>query len=157
MSSNAALFSENKEIDRVAVAQEYFRLVDTDPGSPDTMALFTDDFEFFFPKFGIGTGKDAFRSFAQGMSGVLSSVEHNTQDFRYVSAGESVVVEGTTVGSAQDGLTWSGGHTPGGRFCSVFEINDAGLIRRMYIYLDPDYTSLDKDRFHWDELPNRQW
>ncbi|QGZ93718.1 hypothetical protein [Terricaulis silvestris] len=59
------------------------------------------------------------------------------------------MVEGTTFGKDGEGRTWNGGETPGGRFCSVFEFASNGLVRRMYIYLDPDYTSQDTARFHW--------
>jgi hypothetical protein len=60
-----------------------------------------------------------------------------------------------TAGNDGDGRIWDGGKTPGGRFCSVFDFADDGLISRMFIYLDPDYTSLDRDRFHWKRTAAR--
>ena len=67
----------------------------------------------------------------------------------FVDNGQQLIVEGRTFGNDGHGGAWDGGKTAGGRFCSVFSFNDQGLISRMYIYLDPDYTSLDKERFHW--------
>jgi hypothetical protein len=64
-------------------------------------------------------------------------------------SGRQLIVEGTTEGSDNEGRTWNGSKTPGGRFCSVFDFAEEALIERMYIYLDPDYTSMDNDRFHW--------
>jgi hypothetical protein len=40
-----------------------------------------------------------------------------------------------------------GGRTPGGRFCTVFTFNDADLIESMHVYLDPDVTGADHERF----------
>jgi hypothetical protein len=65
-----------------------------------------------------------------------------------------VIVEGTTAGETAQGQTWSGGTTPGGRFASVFELAD-GFIKRMYVYLDPDYGGVDKARFLWGQ--DRRW
>jgi hypothetical protein len=67
------------------------------------------------------------------------------------------VVEGTSEGQGRDNVRWCGGETSGGRFCNVFEFNDDDLIKRMYIYLDPDFTSADKDRFLWPERSQTEW
>jgi hypothetical protein len=131
---------------QIASAKAYFAKVDKGELPLD---LFTADFEFFFPKYGVGRGPDEFREFAVGLWGAGLKSQHHRDELNYMASGRHVIVEGATVGSDAEGRTWDGGKTPGGRFCSVFDFADDGLISRMFIYLDPDYTSLDKDRFHW--------
>src|SRR5471032_1844141 len=131
----------------IASAKAYFEEVDS---GQLPLELFTADFEFYFPKFGIGRGPDEFREFAGGLWAAGYKAQHHRVQLKYLVSGRQVVVEGTTEGGDADGRTWNGGQTPGGRFCSVFEFTAEGLIERMYIYLDPDYTSLDKERFHWE-------
>lgn len=127
-------------------ARKYF--VEVDGGRiPDE--LFAADVEFFFPKFGVGRGVDGLRELAAGLGGAGLRVRHHRDQLQYLVCGTHVVVEGTTEGDDGAGGSWNGGETPGGRFCSTFDFNDKGLIQRMYIYLDPDYTSADRDRFHW--------
>jgi len=133
-------------------ALEYYKRVDA--GQDDLLDLFDENFELFFPKFGIARGKAAFGSLATGLFGSLNSIAHD--QLRVIDAGDTVVIEGTTHGATIDGTEWKGGETPGGRFCSVFEFG-GGLITRMFIYLDPDYGSHDKDRFLWNDVPGRTW
>ncbi len=124
----------------------YFREVDSGR-LPDE--LFTADFEFFFPKFGVGRGLDEFHELAAGLRAARYKATHHRDRLKYIAFGQQLIVEGTTFGSDSHGGTWNGGETPGGRFRSVFDFDEHGLIERMYIYLDPDYMSLHKDRFHW--------
>jgi hypothetical protein len=131
---------------QIESAKTYFEKVDKGELPSE---LFTADFEFFFPKYGVGRGAEEFREFAGGLWGAGLRAQHHRDELRFMVSGRHVVVEGATVGSDADGRTWDGGKTPGGRFCSVFDFNDKCLISRMFIYLDPDYTSLDRDRFHW--------
>ena len=49
---------------------------------------------------------------------------------------------------------WTGGKTPGGRFCNVFKFRNDRIIS-LHIYLDPDYTGNDSARFRWGK--NRRW
>jgi ketosteroid isomerase-like protein len=132
--------------------REYF--VRVDAGRPDTPDLFTDDIQLFFPKFGVTHGKSGFAELGKGLMGSLTAIRHDVSTFEYVVDGDTVVVEGTTIGSGQDGREWRGGETPGGRFCSVFKFR-GGLIARMHIYLDPDYTSRHSDGFLWGT--ERSW
>lgn len=44
-----------------------------------------------------------------------------------------------------DGIVWPDDKISTGRFCSVFEFTDH-LISRMYVYVDPDFASLDVER-----------
>jgi ketosteroid isomerase-like protein len=138
----------------LGVINEYF--LRADAGRSDILDLFADDFEFYFPKFGISTGKAAFAQFLDGFTGNVASIMHKTGEFRYIHAGNTVVVEGTTVGVLHRGGTWDGGKTPGGRFCSVFEIA-GGVITRMYVYLDPDYGGADRALFLWENVDGRRW
>ncbi|MFD0687606.1 nuclear transport factor 2 family protein [Actinomadura fibrosa] len=137
---------------RIDTATEYYRRADA--GRPDTLDLFTEDVELYFPKFGVRRGKEAVAELAIGLIGSIASIAHDLDSFRYVSQGQTVVVEGRTSGADQAGNTWEGGRTPGGRFASVFDFNGP-LISRMSIYLDPDYAGLDADRFLWGR--DRTW
>ncbi len=136
----------------IEAVQEYFTR--SDAGRPDALELFTDDVQIYFPKFGITRGKSGLLELAEGLFGTLGELGHDLSTFTVHVAENTVVVEGTTRGRDRAGNPWSGGETPGGRFCSVFEFRD-GLIGRMHIYLDPDYTGPDRDRFLWGT--DRRW
>jgi hypothetical protein len=137
----------------VKSAQAYFSELDSGR-IPDE--LFAPDFEFYFPKFGVGRGLDEIREFATSLAGAGLKVTHYRDQLKYYSFGFHVVVEGTTFGNDGAGHSWNGGETPGGRFCSIFDFNKAGLIQRMFVYMDPDYTGADRDRFRWNrKVP--QW
>jgi ketosteroid isomerase-like protein len=143
---------QDQDQDLIAIAQEFYRRGDA--GEPGLEALFTDTAQVYFPKFGIVTGKHAIHALVNGLMNVVSSLKHI--ELHYLVAGSSVVVEGTTEGTTHDGGAWRGGETPGGRFCSVFEM-DGGRISRMHVYLDPDYTSADRERFVWGPLDDHRW
>lgn len=136
------------------LAQEYYRRLDANSG--DVLDLFSDTAQLYFPKCGIVTGKAGFQEILGGLGSVLARLGHHSEAFHYIVSGNTVVVEGTTEGDLQNGTSWKGGETAGGRFCSVFETKD-GLITRMHVYLDPDYGSQDKERFLWPLNPPRQW
>lgn len=139
--------------DAVAISKEYFRRLDA--GNPNFVELFTEDAQIFFPKFGVGKGKEALFELGSGLTKVLASVTHDIDSFLYLVSGNYLTVEGTTRGTTKSGTHWSGGKTPGGRFCSVFEFSGT-LISRMHIYLDPDYGSDDDVRFLWGR-DGRKW
>jgi hypothetical protein len=144
--------SVDQEAAMLEVVQQYF--MRGDAGRGDVLDLFTDDVQIFFPKFGITHGKQGFGELASGLMPSLSAIAHDMMSFTYTVAADTVVVEGVTRGADREGRTWAGGQTPGGRFCSVFKFQGA-LIARMHIYLDPDYTSRDLDRFLWGR--DRTW
>jgi hypothetical protein len=144
--------SVDREQTMLAAVRQYF--VKGDAGDASVFELFTDDIQIYFPKFGIATGKAAFGELATGLLGSLKSIAHNISDFKYIVGSNSVVVEGTTHGADRESAEWSGGKTAGGRFCSVFEFRGP-LIARMHIYLDPDYTGRDENRFLWGR--DRRW
>lgn len=122
---------------------KYYALADAT--SPDITDLFVEDFEFHFPKFGVGRGKADFYELAQSLWQKIQDVHHDIDKFKIIDADDRICVEGTSRGFAQDGGAWQGGETPGGRFCSVFEF-EGDLIKRMFVYLDPDYGGADTDR-----------
>jgi hypothetical protein len=72
----------------------------------------------------------------------------------FIPSGDRIAVEGVSTGRMR-GVTWSGGTTPGGRFCNVFEFRD-DLIARLHVYLDPDYLGEDESRFRWGR-DGREW
>jgi hypothetical protein len=143
---------DSPELDHLETTKQYFIRVDA--GRADTVDLFTEDAQIYFPKFGIARGKAAFGELASGLFKRVAKLSHDLSTFTYVVTPAVIVVEGKTQGMDVEGRRWSGGETPGGRFCSVFEFRGP-LICRMHIYLDPDYTSRDEDRFLWGQ--NRNW
>jgi hypothetical protein len=138
--------------ERLQSVKTYFEEVDSGR-IPDW--LFAPDFEFYFPKFGAGNGLGEIQEFTAGLLSAGISVTHHRDRLKYLDCGSHVIVEGTTFGHDQAGHRWDGGATPGGRFCSVFDFNDAGLIQRMYVYMDPDYTGADTDRMRWNRAKPR--
>ena len=130
---------------------DYFKLADQ--GSPGVLDLFHEDVEFYFPKFGFGVGRQAFLEFVKGFEGTLEFIRHDYDRLTFISAGDHVVVEGTSHGK-MSGHTWVGGETPGGRFCNVFTFR-SDRIASIHIYLDPDYTGEDAPRFRWGR--HRRW
>lgn len=139
---------------RLEAVKKYFHDIDTGSFPED---LFTRDFEFWMPKFGMGRGVDPFRELADGVRSRIVRSSHRQDAFKYIDGGDVIVVEGCTQGLGTDNVEWCGGRTPGGRFCSVFEFDESDRIRRMYIYLDPDFTGADKDRFLWPGRAQNQW
>lgn len=117
--------------------------------------LFTQDFEFYVPKFGVGRGAVAFGEMASNAG--VRQIRHPVEDLVIVEAGDHVAVEGTTEGVTETGVAWRGGTTPAGRFASTFRFNAAGLIERMYIYLDPDFAGRDLAGFRWRRGDAQMW
>lgn len=150
--NDASISASESQSAMLETVKQYFTR--SDAGRADTLDLFADNVQIYFPKFGIVQGKAAFGELTQGLQESISALSHNIAAFRFFVTRSAVVVEGTTAGVDREGRTWAAGETPGGRFCSVFEFRD-GLIARMHIYLDPDYTGRDRDRFLWGA--DRQW
>jgi hypothetical protein len=156
-SSKLAVFAVKKSVavSKIDVLEEYFRQVDA--GSFPAH-LFTPGFQFYFATYGVGFGPAAFAEMAQAMgSTAIARVKHHISDFLFIEEGNRVAVEGTTEGTGRNDVNWHGGQTPGGRFCSIFVFNDVGLIERMHIYLDPDYTGAHKDKFVCTDRPFPRW
>ncbi|AXX92729.1 hypothetical protein CPU12_02555 [Malaciobacter molluscorum LMG 25693] len=122
---------------------EYFKKVDN--GDSSYLELFTDDVDFFFPKFGQKKGKNALVEFGNRMGSSLRSIWHDIDGFQIISVDNKVVVEGQEGGVMSDGTSWPDNNISIGRFCSVFEFTGK-LISRMYVYVDPDFPSRDLER-----------
>lgn len=140
-----------KDQEKIAIANQYFRLADQ--GSPEILNLFHQDVELYFPKFGLGFGKESFLDMIKGFEGSLESILHDYDNLNFMPSGDFLIVEGTSKGIL-NGKTWEGGKTPGGRFCNVFKFRD-NLIISVHVYLDPDYTGVDEERFRWGK--NQKW
>ncbi|MGP2656094.1 nuclear transport factor 2 family protein [Malaciobacter sp. WC5094] len=122
---------------------EYFKKIDN--GDSSYLELFTDDVDFFFPKFGQKKGKKALIEFGNRIGSSLISIWHDIDGFKIIKADNKVVVEGQEGGVMSDGTPWPDNNISIGRFCSVFEFNGK-FISRMYIYVDPDFPSQDLER-----------
>src|SRR5260221_12810823 len=103
---------------RIKVVQDYFRLADQ--GSREILELFHKDAEIYYPKFGVGFGRQSFFELTKGFEGALEFVRHDYDTLKIIPAGDYVVVEGTSRGKFR-----------GDRLSSV------------HVYLDPDYTAED--------------
>ncbi len=128
---------------RIEAIRTYFRKVDA--GDPTILDLFTEDLQMYFPKFGLARGKRALVTFAERMGANLATIGHDIDGLTFHVSGDTIVVEGREWGTTRDGRAWPDGAVSQGLFCSVFEF-DGPLIRRMHIYVDPDFTSSDHDR-----------
>jgi ketosteroid isomerase-like protein len=139
---NASIESD----ERIARVKAYFRKGDA--GDASIVEMFTDDIEIYFPQFGLHSGKQAVAHFVQGLQGQLTSLQHYPDDYTYIAAGDSVVVEGWESGEMKDGTHWPAPGHADGRFCNVFRFR-GNLISQVHIYVDPDFTGQDEPRFYW--------
>jgi ketosteroid isomerase-like protein len=137
---------------QIATIKEYYRR--SDNFSPDLLDLFTDDFTFYYPKFGFGRGRKDFEQFAVGLLSSAKILVHPIEAMRFVEQGTSIVVEGIVEGELHSGAVWKAGTSAAGRFCSLFDFRN-GLISRMHIYVDPDYGSMNSAGFLWGR--DRDW
>ena len=125
---------------RVERIRDYFRQVDArDPRLPE---MFTDDVQFFFPKFGSGRGKAALAQFGAHIGAHLDRLEHDIDGLVFTVDGDRIAVEGVERGVTRTGQAWPDGVVSEGRFCNVFEF-DGLLISRAHIYVDPDFVGAD--------------
>lgn len=132
--------------ERVNTIREYFSKADA--GDASLFNLFTEDVETYFPKYGIGKSKQDLAELFVGFSGNIEKITHDQSSFRFYLSDDGVAVEGLTRGRTKQGVEWTGGKTPAGRFCSVFTFRDS-LISRIHVHLDPDFAGQDDARFFW--------
>lgn len=128
---------------RIEAIRTYFRRVDD--RDPALLDLFTDDVQFYFPKFGMATGKAELARFGERLARELRSLAHDIDGLIFTVDGKRIAVEGKEWGITTAGEKWPDGEISQGRFCNVFEF-DGPLISRTYIYVDPDFTSADQPR-----------
>lgn len=120
--------------ERLRIVESYFRKVDD--RDPTVVDLFTDDVEMFFPKFGVGRGKEDMIAFSKLMEEHLECLKHDIEAFNYIVSKDCVVVEGTERGVTRDGVQWPDGRISEGQFCNVFEF-EGKLICRVFIVRRP--------------------
>lgn len=125
----------------IAVAKAYFGAFAT---AGDVEDQLHPELEFFFPRFGVAQGAEAYARLTRGLSGYWDQVDFDLDNFSYIAAGSSVVVEGTSSGKLPGGVTFRS-H----RFCAVLEIKH-NLITRLYFYTDPDMASQQPALVTWD-------
>lgn len=99
--------SSEAETKRIAAITAYYQKVDA--GDPSLIELFTDDVQFYFPKYGTARGKAAIVTFAERFGREIKSIGHDLDHFNYVASGNQVVVEGTASGVTQSGISWPDG------------------------------------------------
>ncbi|MCL2892643.1 nuclear transport factor 2 family protein [Brenneria tiliae] len=128
---------------RIETVREYFRKVDAK--DPALLDLFTEDVEFFFPKFGAARGKAALQRFAERIARDAAQLTHDIDGLIFTVDGDRIAVEGREWGVTADGRSWPDGEISQGRFANVFEF-DGPLIKRTFIYVDPDMTNEDRRR-----------
>ena len=80
--------------------------------------------------------------------GSLQRIEHDFDRMTFHVAGDHVIVEGFEGGVMADGTPWPVEGRSEGRFANVFEF-DGALIKRVFIYVDPDFPSANDAGFLW--------
>lgn len=133
---------------RIAAVTAYFHKIDR--GDPSILDIMTDDVEIYFPKFGVGHGKNDFMEVARGLMGSLERICHDVDRMTMHVAGDHVIVEGFESGVMADGTAWPVKGRSEGRFSNVFAFKGE-LIKRIAIYVDPDFQSTHTERFLWGE------
>jgi ketosteroid isomerase-like protein len=138
---------------RTDVITAYFKAFDNGGVGRDGTAVLdhiAEDADFYFPKWGLARGKAEISRLFADLGGRITSIQHHAWSFNWITTGTRVLaVEGTTHGEHADGPWRVGAPEWGaGRWCGVFEVDDF-LIRRAFIYLDPDYAGKDVERYPW--------
>ncbi|HFH3304380.1 nuclear transport factor 2 family protein [Pseudomonas aeruginosa] len=88
---------------RIEILRDYFRKVDAK--DPALLDLFTDDVEFFFPKFGAARGKAALQRFAECIAQDAAKLTHDIEGLVFTADGDRITVEGREWGVTADGRT----------------------------------------------------
>jgi ketosteroid isomerase-like protein len=117
--------------EKKAIASEYLHSLDT---GDDFFHLFAKDAEVFFPRSGVAKGEKEYKKLFSDLAALVEKFKHHHESINWVIQGDFVVAEGSSEGKLKSGETWSDS-----KWCDVFEIRD-GKIRRLYIYLDPEYS-----------------
>lgn len=141
------------DVQRKAIIMEFFNTFDTGgvrSNGEGILTLFADDARVWFPKWGLAIGTEQIGKMFGDLASNFKRINHHTEYLNFIFSGGTMVgVEGITSGDHRDG-SWSalGPDWAAGRWCDVFEIY-GGKIRRLNIYLDPDYAGLDTERYQW--------
>jgi S-formylglutathione hydrolase FrmB len=135
----------NKYLKRQVI--RYFEKIDASEFDETYYDLFSEDVELYFPKFGFAHGTSGLKLFSKTMSRHLKSLDHDIENFNIIQSGRTVIVEGTETGETTNGVKWPDNNVSHGKFCNVFEF-EGELIKRVHIYVDPDYASEDQERIN---------
>jgi hypothetical protein len=73
--------------EKIKIAREYF--TKADQGRPDVLELFHEDAKIYFPKFGLGFGRNSFLEMVKGFEGVLQARTRQGFDGVRIVSGES--------------------------------------------------------------------
>ncbi|UWX61194.1 nuclear transport factor 2 family protein [Chryseobacterium oranimense] len=125
--------------------ETYFKKIDSGIFDDEYFDLYAEDVEMYYPKFGFEKGKQGIKNFGKVIGKHLEKLTHDIQNFRYIFSDTVIVVEGKEKGVTRSGKEWPDNHISFGKFCNVFEF-DGELIKRVHIYVDPDFTSEDTER-----------
>lgn len=125
--------------------ETYFNKIDSGIFDDEYFDLYTEDVEMYYPKFGFENGKQGIKNFGKVIGKHLENLTHDMQNFRYIFSDPIIVVEGTEKGMTMSGKEWPDYNISFGKFCNVFEF-DGELIKRVHIYVDPDFASEDTER-----------
>lgn len=125
--------------------QTYFEKIQSGTFDEAYFNLFTADVELYYPKFGFENGKEGIRNLGKVIGSLLKGLNFDKEQFIYQLSDHAVVVEGVENGETNSGTQWPDGTTAFGKFCNVFEF-EGNLIKRLHVYVDPDFTSADKER-----------
>jgi len=102
---------------QVKAVKAYYRRLDAGEFPAD---LFAKDFQFCFPKYGVGHGAAAFSELFSGMMCAVKRVAHHLHTMLFIEQGNCVAVEGTTEGTDVHGVEWHGGRTRAAAFAVFF-------------------------------------
>lgn len=130
---------------RKSKVKTYFKKVDDGQFDEEYFNLYTDNVELYYPKFGFEKGKEGIRNFGKTIGCHLQDLTHDIDGFNYIISDNTIVVEGTEKGITRSGKKWPDNRISLGKFCNVFEF-EGEFIKRVHIYVDPDFTSEDIER-----------
>lgn len=127
-------------------ARRYYEKINAGEIDEEYFALFADDVEIFYPKFGIAHGREAIAELGRRVQSIVSDFAFDLDRFVYTCQANRVAVEIIEHGALKNGKTFPDGKASFGKFCNVFEFNTRGQIARYHCYGDPDYAAEDAAR-----------
>ncbi|WP_172424226.1 nuclear transport factor 2 family protein [Vandammella animalimorsus] len=127
-------------------ARRYYEKINAGEIDEEYFALFAEDVEVFYPKFGIARGREAIAELGRRVQSIVSDFAFDLDQFVYTCQTNRVAVEIVEHGALKNGKIFPDGKASFGKFCNVFEFNTHGQIARYHCYGDPDYAAEDAAR-----------
>src|SRR4051812_50182067 len=118
-----------------SVVIEYFKRFDR---GGDVLALFADDADVYFPKWGVARGKDEIARCFGDVAQLFTSILHHPEYLKLLVQEDVVVAEGITSGVSADGVSWRGGGPHARRGVGWVGVRDLPNPPRL-LYPDPGY------------------